>query len=112
MTAPPRLSPRETRIDPVCTRLFGVAELHAVHFQPKSDRGGMSNAVVIGVPEASRQMIRRALVLARRHRARVGFVCDTYAQAQQAYRLASRLLPDHRFVAMERADAGAWGMSS
>jgi hypothetical protein len=66
MTAP--LTAADTRLDPRLTRAFGVAELHAIHFAPRDDRGGRRNAVSVLVPEASRQMVRRALAVARRRR--------------------------------------------
>jgi hypothetical protein len=93
------------------TRRFGVEELHAVHLQHRDDRAGVSDAVVISVPEASRQEIKRALALARANKARVSIICDTADQAQRAYRVAARMLPDHAYVAMARAGAGAWGLA-
>jgi hypothetical protein len=113
MTARPLpLADRDTRLDPGCTRLFGCPELHAIHFQPVGDRGGPCAAVSIQVPECSRQVVRRALAIAARRRARVLFLCDTHEQAQRMHALASRALRDHRFVSIERADAGAWECSS
>lgn len=111
MTAP-RLSARDTRFDPQYTRLFGCGELHGLHYQHRQDRGGPSHAVVIGIPESSRQMVRRALAIARERRSRVAFICDTADQAQRMHELAVRLLPDHQFVSIERADAGAWVLSA
>jgi hypothetical protein len=113
------LCPSATRLDPEVTRAFGVEQIHAVHFQPFDDRGGPRDAISILVPErdaisilvpeASRQVIRQALAKARRRRARVSIACDTFEQAEQALRLGRRLLPEHRFIALERVMSGAWG---
>jgi hypothetical protein len=107
VTAP--LTAADTRIDPRLTRRFGVAELHAIHFAPRADRGGPCDAVGLSIPEASRQVIRYALARARRRKARVAFHSDTLEQAQRMLEVGERLLPDHRFVALARAEAGAWG---
>jgi hypothetical protein len=104
------LGPDKTRIPPVHTRPFGCEELHAVHFQHVADRGGFSDAIVIPIPESGRQIVRRALAIATHHRGRVSFLCDTHDQAVRMFRLAARLLPEHRFVSMDRAAAGAWGL--
>ena len=101
-----------TRIDPTYTRQFGCEELHGVHFQHRSDPGGFCSAMVISIPETSRREVKAALARARAQRLRVAFITDTADQAQQMYKLAQRLLPDHRHVAMERAEAGAWGQLS
>jgi sugar/nucleoside kinase (ribokinase family) len=94
------------------TRLFGCPELHAVHYQHHQDRGGPSHAVLVSIPGPPRQAVRRALAIARRQRSRVAFVCDTHDRAQRMHELACRLLPEHRFVSLERADAGAWRMDA
>jgi hypothetical protein len=111
MTAP-HLCDADTRIPPEYTRRFGCEELHGVHFQHKDDRGGSCTALVISVPEVPTRRIKVALALARSENARVAFTCDTAAQARRMHRLATRLLPDHGFVSMERAAAGAWGLSA
>jgi hypothetical protein len=103
------LTYNDTRIPPEHTRWAGVEELHPVHFQHRADRGGACCAVSVQVPEVPRHRIKLALDLAHLARARVLFLCDTHEQAVRSCRLAARLLPEHRFVALERAAAGAFG---
>lgn len=90
---------------------FGYGELHSVVFQHKRDSGGCCNAVAVDVPkDVARQQIEAAMAWARANRARVMFVCDTSAQAQQMLPQTARLLPNHRRVALERAAAGGFGL--
>lgn len=103
------LPPADTRLPPELTRLFGVDELHALTYQPTDDRGGPRDAVSISVPEASRRVQKRALAVARARRARVSIICDTSKRAEEMRRFAEARLPDHRFIALERVEAGAWG---
>ncbi len=100
-----------TLIPPQYTRPYGVAEAHAVLFQHREDRGGVAHTVAVMIPEAESN-IEVAMAQARALQACVLLVCDTAAQAQ-AQRLRSRqLLPDHREVALNRAEAGAWRLDS
>jgi hypothetical protein len=104
-----QLSPADTRVDPSYTRLFGREELHVITFQPRDDRGGCCDAIGIQLPEASRALVKQGLARARELGARVAFLCDTHQQAVEAYCLALRKLPRHRFVSQERAAAGMFG---
>ncbi len=100
-----------TLIPPQYTRPYGVAEVHAVLFQHRNDRGGTAHTVAVMIPEAESN-IEAAMTQARALQARVLLVCDTAAQAE-ALRLRSRqLLPDHHEVALDRAEAGAWRLHS
>jgi len=103
------MSASETRLDPAYTARFGCGELHAVFYQHKGDQGGTCATAMVQIPEASRRQIKATLAWARANRARLSFVCDTGDQVQQMQDIAARLLPDHRPVSMERAEAGAWG---
>ena len=107
MTAP--LIAADTRIDPAYTRRFGCEELHGIYFEHRTDRGGPFVAVSFQIPETPPNLIEKGLAIARAERARVSFLCDTHGQARTMYDLARRLLPDHRHVAMQRAEAGALG---
>jgi hypothetical protein len=98
-----------TRFDPADTARYGCQELHGVFFVPTDDGGGIGNAVGLQVPEASRQQVSAALRIARQTKARFFAVCDTREQADRIATRAARLLPDHRRVPYERAEAGMWG---
>ena len=100
-----------TLIPPEYTRPYGVAEVHAVLFQHRNDRGGTANAVAVMIPEAEPN-IEIALAQARALQARVLLVCDTAAQAEAMRDRGRQLLPDHHEVAIDRAKAGAWGLDS
>lgn len=89
------------------TRSYGVSEAHAVFFQHRADRGGPAPAMSILIPEAM-SYLDAALQEAHQLRARVIIVCDTAEQAAAARSRAITLLPNHRPVAMTRAQAGAW----
>ncbi len=93
------------------TRPYGVAEVHAVLFQHRSDRGGMAHAVTVLIPEAESKL-ETALAQARTLKARVLLVCDTAAQAEAMRSRSRQLLPDHHEVALDRAEAGAWGLDA
>ena len=101
-----------TRIPVELTRPYGVEELHGVYLQHYADRGGPCSAVGIQIPECSRATVRGGLALARKYRARLQIISDAASQARRARRLAERLCPEHRFVALERAEAGGWGLAS
>ena len=92
-----------TLIPPLYTKPYGVAEVHAVLFQHRSDRGGMAHTVTVMIPEAESN-IKIALAQARSLRARVLLVCDTAAQAKAMRNRGRKLLPHHREVAIDRAD--------
>ena len=64
-----------------------------------------------GLPEAESN-IETALAQARALQARVLLVCDTAAQAEVMRNRSRQLLPDHREVALDRAEAGAWRLDS
>ena len=100
-----------TLIPPQYTRPYGVAEAHAVLFQPRNDRGGVANTVAVMIPEAEAS-IEAALAQARVLQARVLLVCDTAAQAEAMRNRSRDLLPEHREVAIDRAEVGAWGLDS
>ena len=93
------------------TRPYGVAEVHAVLFQHRNDRGGMANTVAVMIPEAE-SSIEVAMAQARALHARVLLVCDTATQAEAMRNRSRQLLPDHHEVAIERAEAGAWRLDS
>ena len=93
------------------TKPYGVAEAHAVLFQHRSDRGGMAHTVAVMIPEAKHNL-EIALSQARALQARVLLVCDTAAQAEAMRNRSRQLLPHHREVAIDRAEAGAWRLDS
>lgn len=99
-----------TRIDPHITAKFGVAELHGVFFQPDDDRGGLSPAAMVAIPETPPDQVQKALEFARNAKARLGFLCDTAEQANHIAAVAQSALRFHRRVAYERAEAGGWGL--
>ncbi len=92
------------------TRAFGCEDLHAVFFQYRADRGAISPAVMVMIPEAADRLI-AALTQARNLQARLVVVCDTEEQARDAKQAATKLLPDHCEVSLSRAEAGAWGLN-
>ena len=99
-----------TEVDPAQAAAYGCATIpHIVFFAPLNDRGGAANCVAVNIPEAGGRLIRTAMRRARQGRARVLFVCDTVDQAAAIAHRAARLLPRHRRVPYEKAEAGAWG---
>ena len=100
-----------TLIPPQYTKPYGVAEAHAVLFQHREDRGGMADTIAVMIPEAESKL-EAAMAQARELQARVLLVCDTAAQAEAVRNRSRQLLPDHREVALGRAEAGAWGLDS
>lgn len=90
---------RVTRIDPNYTMLFGCEELR---------RRGLRR-YHCAVPETPEQLLVNGMELATRGQARVAFLCDTPAQAHSAARKATKMLPNHSRVSLERTLAGAWG---
>ena len=92
------------------TRPFGCENLHAVIFQSCADRGGVSPAVVIMIPEEVDKLT-ESLKQAHKLRARLLLLCDTEEQAAVAKQVALDILPDHREVSLSRAEAGAWGLN-
>jgi len=100
-----------TLIPPQYTKPYGVAEAHAVLFQHREDRGGMADTIAVMIPEAESNL-EAAMAQARALQARVLLVCDTAAQAEAVRNRSRQLLPDHREVALDRAEAGAWRLDS
>ena len=100
-----------TLIPPQYTKPYGVAEAHAVLFQHREDRGGMADTIAVMIPEAESNL-EAAMAQARELQARVLLVCDTAAQAEAVRNRSRQLLPDHREVALDRAEAGAWRLDS
>ena len=98
-----------TLLPPHYTCPYGVAEAHAVLFQHREDRGGVADTIAVMIPEAASNL-ETSLALARALRARVVFICDTATQAEAVRDRSCPLLPDHREVAVGRAEAGAWGL--
>jgi hypothetical protein len=47
---------------------------------------------------------------ARGLKARVLFICDTHEQAEAMAKRAAALLPEHRRLSLDRAEAGAWAL--
>ncbi len=92
------------------TRPFGCENLHAVFFQSCADRGGVSPAVAIMIPEALDKLT-AALKQVHKTGARLIILCDTKEQAANAKQAAVDLLPDHREVSLNRAEAGVWGLN-
>ena len=89
---------------------FGCENLHAVFFQSCADRGGVSSAVTIMIPEAADNLT-AALMQTHKLQACLLILCDTEKQAADAKQAALELLPDHREVSLSRAEAGAWGLN-
>ena len=83
--------------------------LHFVVFQPTNDSGGIADFVAVSIPEASHQLA-ASMAQARHYNARVLLICDTRAQAKAAARTVAELLPSHRRVSLERAQAGGFGL--
>jgi hypothetical protein len=98
-----------TLVCPHLTEACGCTELHTVFFGPLDDIGGSRPCVGIHIPETPRKQIPVALRLARQHKARVFFLCDTHEQAERIARRAERLLPEYRRISYERAAAGQFG---
>lgn len=96
-------------MEPEHTQRFGVAEVHAVWFEPDDDRGEERPAVAVQIPETPRSHVRRAMKMATQLGARVMFLCDTVEQANRIATRASVMLPKHRRISMERVRSGGWG---
>ncbi len=77
------------------TRPYGVAEVHAVLFQHREDRGGVAHTVAVMIPEAESN-IEVAMAQARALQARVLLVCYNDVQAQALLRISRQLLTEHR----------------
>jgi hypothetical protein len=101
-----------TQIDPAHAASYGCADIHVVFFQPLSDRGGACPCVSVQIPEASQHAVKAAMAHARQSKARVMFMCDTHDQAVAIANRASALLPNHRRVPYERAEAAAWNLTA
>jgi hypothetical protein len=98
-----------TLIDPQITASYGCGELLAVFYQPREDTGGTQPSVVITIHETMRQQISAALRIAHQQRSRVVIITDTREQADRIAARATELLPTHRRIAYERAEAGQYG---
>jgi hypothetical protein len=98
-----------TQVDPELTAAFGCPEVHFVAFQQSDDAGGPRTSVILQIPGVSRQVVNKALRVARDQLTRVAAACDTRAQADAFVERATRLLPHHRRISFERAGAGQWG---
>ncbi len=92
------------------TRPFGCENLHAVFFQSCADRGGVSPAVMVMIPEGADKLT-TALMQVHKLQARLLILCDTEEQAVDAKQVALDLLPNHQVVSLSRAAAGAWGLN-
>jgi hypothetical protein len=116
-----------TRVDPECTRPYGVGEVHAVFFLPEG-WCGKGPTVGLGLPECELQFVflindipvwqgekpltpesanikhwlRRACEIANKHHACLMLSCDTIEQANDAAKRAARWLPHHERIALER----------
>ena len=115
-----------TRIDPELSRPFGVEELHSVWFTPPGWPGKVTT-VGLGIPECELQVVwldgkgepiaminqpqqnrslkgwlRTACGIAKEQQAVLYLSCDTPEQAEHAAKLAARLLPGYRRIALER----------
>jgi hypothetical protein len=98
-----------TRADPTMTSQYGLPETHVAMFEPVPERGGLNHTVSIMIPETSQIERRLALSMAVKARARTSFICDSGEQAEAMAAYAAPLLPGHRRIAYERAEAGQWG---
>jgi len=117
-----------TRLPKEMVEPDGVDEAHYACFLPKKWQGeglvvnllipecelradlptppGAEPAVFINRPPADRQKVENWLPLAcqiaTKQAAALFFACDTARQAERAAQMASKLLPDHERVALER----------
>ena len=99
-----------TGIPPQYTKQLGCEELHGAFLQRCGGRGGAAPCVVLMIPEGE-QDFALAMKRARQLGARVGFVCDTGAQALTVLERAQRALPKHRPINIERATARGWALT-
>jgi hypothetical protein len=115
-----------TRVLPELTSPFGVEEVHSIWLTPKG-WPGKGPAVLLLIPECEMQVctlgpdgtpemsinrpkinknvkswIRAACKTAEDLGAAVSFSCDTAEQADRAAKMASKLLPKHERIALER----------
>ncbi len=111
-TPGPKHARWKTRIDTSHAAVFGCDELHAVFFQPTKDRGVMTDSIAFNIPETPLATVATALRQKIANRARIVFVCDTRQQADQIADFAAKMLPHHRRIAYERAEAGGWGITN
>jgi hypothetical protein len=116
-----------TRLSPSLTRQFGFEELHTAAFMPNDWPGKGGTIIGLGVPECELQVawleadrepvavvnrpsnnrrlkywMRFACEIATERRAWLILTCNTSKQADHAAKLATRRLPDHQRVALER----------
>lgn len=98
-----------TKLDPDYTAQFGQGELHAAVFRHKDDGTKENGIVTFSIPETPKDTLAQGLGYAKTHAYRVLFICDTAKQAEACALLMADALPDHTRIALERAEAGAWG---
>lgn len=98
-----------TKLDPDYTAQFGSGELHAAIFHHKDDATKENGIVTFSIPETPKDLLASGLSHAKAERYRVMFVCDTASQAEACAMLMAQALPEHTRIALERAEAGAWG---
>lgn len=98
-----------TRVAPTIATRFGVHELHAVFFEPAGERTRKGSGVIIlRIDETPAYEIAEYLEAATETETHVGFLCDTRQQANEILRRAGKMLPNHRRMALERAEACEW----
>jgi hypothetical protein len=115
-----------TRLEPALTTQYQVDELHSVWLVPKG-WPGKGETVSLLIPECELQLckigddgkpltfinrpqvnrnikrwLRTACEMANETGAALSLLCDTNEQAERGARLASRLLPNHDRIALER----------
>jgi hypothetical protein len=98
-----------TRFNPEATDAYSAPEMHVTLFEATNEPGGINHSVSLMIPETSPIERRLALNIAVKAAARTTFMCDTAEQAEAMAAYATPLLPGHRRVAYERAEAGQWG---
>jgi hypothetical protein len=102
-------APWRRRTDPAFSTSFGVRELHAVFFEPVGERIRTGSAVrMLRIPETPVYEIVPDLQAATQTQPHVGFLRDTPELAYEIVRRASKMLPNHRRMALERTEACAW----
>jgi hypothetical protein len=114
-----------TTVLPEFTAPYGVEEVHNIWLTPKGWLG-QGPAVSLLIPECEMHLvilatnsepvafvnrsqnknikgwIRSACKIVKDHGAAISFACDTHEQAEMAAKIASKLLPKHERIALER----------
>ena len=102
-------APWRTRVVPAISARFDVHELHAVFFEPVGERTRTDSVVLmLRIPETPADEIAAEMQFATKTKIYIGFLCDTRQQANAILRRARTMLPNHRRMALERAEAEAW----